>query len=292
MSDLIQGFQLDQIGMRGRMVRMDAVLDQIITQHDYPEWVGFQLAEALLLNAAMAASLKLQGKLSLQIQSEGAIKFMSTDFYAAKEADAPTMRGYVRFDEVRLAEGEPLYKNGIFGILLDQGDGTKPYQGITKLEDRLVDSAVSYFAQSEQIPTVFHIDVVRDALKNKWHGGLIMVQKLAEEGGHAQNKVMGTMEDVEAILHTITSDEMLTGEISSEELLYRLFHEFSPTANEAQPIKFGCQCSAEKVEQSLSIYSQKDLEHMTNEDGKITADCQFCGAHYELDPKKLGFESI
>ena len=71
----------------------------------------------------------------------------------------------------------------------------------------------------------------------------------------------------------------------------RLFHEEEPRVFEAQPVKFGCTCSEEKVRQSLSIYSARDIAHMTTAEGVVTADCQFCGAHYELDPKTLGFEA-
>ena len=71
----------------------------------------------------------------------------------------------------------------------------------------------------------------------------------------------------------------------------RLFHEEAPRVYDAQPVKFGCTCSADRVRQSLSIYSAKDIRTMTTDEGIVTADCQFCGAHYEFDPKTLGFEA-
>ncbi len=292
MQNTIQPFQLQSINMRGRLVRMNEMLDQIIGQHDYPEWVGFQLAEALLINAAMAASLKLQGKLSLQVQSEGAIKLISTDYFAGDENSPPTMRGFVKYDEERKEQGEPLYKNGVFGIILDQGNDMRPYQGMTRLEDSLAASAIAYFAQSEQIPTVIHADVVRDALQNHWHGGLLMVQQIAEDGGVVKGKSsVDDLRAMESLMSTIEREELLSGEITGATLLYRLFHEYDPTANEEMDVIFGCPCSEDKVRQSLSIYSQKDLEHMTTDDGKVTADCQFCGRHYELDPATVGLEA-
>jgi molecular chaperone Hsp33 len=60
---------------------------------------------------------------------------------------------------------------------------------------------------------------------------------------------------------------------------------------DAQPLRFGCSCSADKVRNSLSIYSAKDIAQMTTPEGVLTADCQFCGAHYEFDPRTLGFEA-
>ena len=75
------------------------------------------------------------------------------------------------------------------------------------------------------------------------------------------------------------------------DLLVRLFHEEVPRVFDSQPVKFGCSCSEDKVRQSLSIYSAKDIETMTTEEGVVTADCQFCGAHYVLDPATVGFEA-
>jgi hypothetical protein len=68
----------------------------------------------------------------------------------------------------------------------------------------------------------------------------------------------------------------------------RLFHEEAPRVFDAQPVRFGCSCSEDKVRQSLSIYSAKDIAHMTTDGGIVTADCQFCGAHYDLDPATWG----
>jgi molecular chaperone Hsp33 len=79
--------------------------------------------------------------------------------------------------------------------------------------------------------------------------------------------------------------------VSPDRLLYRLFHEEVPRVFAVQPVNFGCSCSADKVRSSLSIYSAKDIGHMTTPEGTVTADCQFCGAHYVLDPATLGFEA-
>ena len=79
--------------------------------------------------------------------------------------------------------------------------------------------------------------------------------------------------------------------VNKIQILNRLFHEENPRVFEAQSIKFGCTCSADKVRNTMSMYSSKDIETMTTADGKVTADCQFCGAHYIMEPTKLGFEA-
>jgi molecular chaperone Hsp33 len=92
------------------------------------------------------------------------------------------------------------------------------------------------------------------------------------------------------LLDTVEDMELVGPQVAPTDLLVRLFHEEAPRVFDAQPVRFGCSCSEEKVRQTMSIYSQRDIARMTTEAGTVTADCQFCGAHYELDPATLGFE--
>jgi molecular chaperone Hsp33 len=96
---------------------------------------------------------------------------------------------------------------------------------------------------------------------------------------------------VNVLLETAEDIELIGPTVQPTDLLVRLFHQDGPRVFDAQPIEFGCSCSADRVRQSLSIYSARDIAHMTTEEGIVTADCQFCGAHYEFDPKTLGFEA-
>ena len=93
------------------------------------------------------------------------------------------------------------------------------------------------------------------------------------------------------LMQTVETHELIGPHLAMEGLLYRLFHEETPRVYPAQALEFGCTCSAEKVEAAMAMYSAKDIRHMTTEDGRVTADCQFCSAHYEFDPATLGFEA-
>ena len=96
---------------------------------------------------------------------------------------------------------------------------------------------------------------------------------------------------VNAHLQTVEQLELIGPSVPPTELLLRLFHEEEPRVFDSQPVRFGCTCSEDRVRQSLSIYSAKDIEKMTTDEGLVTADCQFCGAHYELEPSTVGFEA-
>lgn len=312
--DSVLPFQLDASDMRGRVARLDGVLGGILKQHDYPLQVEALVAEMALLTALIGQTIKLRWKLSLQVQSKGAVRMIATDYYAPEEpGKSARIRAYASFDADRLTDQAPFEQvgEGYFAILIDQGRGTAPYQGITPLgADSLTACAETYFAQSEQLPTRFSLSFGKSAepgVEPHWRGGGIMLQHMPKVAGFAAGEP-GTGEILTAadlvegeegenwnrvniLLDTVDDLELIGPTVPPTDLLVRLFHEEQPRVFDAQAIRFGCTCSEDRVRQSLSIYSAGDIEKMTTEDGRVTADCQFCSAHYELDPATVGFDA-
>jgi molecular chaperone Hsp33 len=316
--DTILPFQLDRSDIRGRVARLDGLLNTILGQHNYPLEVSAMLAEAVVLTALIGPTIKLRWKLSLQIRGDGPIRILATDYYGPQEEGEPArIRAYASFDKDRLAAqtGTPFKKigKGVFGILIDQGTDMQPYQGMTPLEGgSLAACASTYFAQSEQLPTDFAISVGQSSTaneKDEWRAGGVMVQMMPKESPfvavsddkkeisvlQAGDLVSEDREDgwKRAIMHlqTVDATELVGPYISPETLLKRLYHEDQPRVFPVQMAEFGCSCGPEKVRSTMSMYSAKDIEKMTAENGMVTADCQFCGSHYELDPKTLGFDA-
>ncbi|MCE8005491.1 Hsp33 family molecular chaperone HslO [Aestuariivita sp.] len=312
--DTVLPFQLDASDMRGRIARLDGVLTGILKQHDYPSQVEALVAEMALLTTLIGQTVKLRWKLSLQVQSKGAVRMIATDYYAPGTDGAPAqVRAYASYDADRLTDGAPFDQvgDGYFAIMIDQGEGTAPYQGITPLSGGSLSAcAEAYFAQSEQLPTRFSLSFglsQRPGSDPQWRAGGIMLQHMPKaspfvassegsgdiltasdlvdgDGGENWNRaniLLDTVEDIELIGPTIPPTD----------LLVRLFHGEQPRVYDAQAVRFGCTCSEDRVRQSLSIYSARDIEKMTTDEGRVTADCQFCGAHYDLDPQTLGFEA-
>ena len=315
--DTVLPFQLDNSDIRGRVARLDGVLDQVLAQHDYPPMIEALIAETALLTAMIGQTVKLRWKLSLQVRGSGAVRLIATDYYGPSKAGEPArVRAYAGYDQDLLdSQAEPFSQvgQGYFAILIDQGKGTVPYQGITPLSGRsLAACAETYFAQSEQLPTRFSLSFGRSQIPGEaeeWRAGGVMLQHMpkaspfATGGGSGEGGLLGAAdildgdadEDwrrVNILLDTVNDLELIGPQVQPTELLVRLFHEERPRVFDPQPIKFGCTCSADRVRQSLSIYSAKDIKHMTTDDGIVTADCQFCGAHYQFDPKTLGFEAV
>jgi len=312
--DTVLPFQLDTVDMRGRVARLDGVLDGILKQHDYPPQVEALVAEMALLTALIGQTIKLRWKLSLQVQSKGPVRMIATDYYAPQaEGEPARIRAYASYDAERLTDGIPFEQvgEGYFAVLIDQGEGNKPYQGITSLEgDSLSACAEAYFAQSEQLPTRFSLSFGKSSIPGgteHWRAGGIMLQQMpkaspfvAQPEGTGQaltaaDLVAGDESEswnrVNILLATVEDLELIGPSVPPTDLLLRLFHEEAPRVFDHQGVTFGCTCSENRVRQSLSIYSAKDIETMTTDDGRVTADCQFCSAHYDLDPKTVGFDA-
>ncbi|KIC36313.1 Hsp33 family molecular chaperone HslO [Leisingera sp. ANG-M7] len=312
--DTVLPFQLDASDMRGRVARLDGVLEGILKQHDYPPVVEALVAEMALLTALIGQTISLRWKLSLQVQSKGAVRMIATDYYAPqKEGEIGRIRAYASFDRDRLTDSNPLEQvgEGYFAILIDQGNGTQPYQGITPLSGGSLSAcAEAYFAQSEQLPTMFKLSFGKSAepgVAEHWRAGGVMLQSMPKASpfaaqGEGSGEVLQAIDLVSGdeeenwnrattLLSTVEELELIGPSVTPTDLLIRLFHEEQPRVYDTQPVRFGCTCSEERVRQSLSIYSAKDIEKMTTDDGRVTADCQFCGAHYDLDPASVGFEA-
>ncbi|MGB7319492.1 MAG: Hsp33 family molecular chaperone HslO [Planktotalea sp.] len=313
--DSVLPFQLDASDIRGRVARLDGVLDGILEQHNYPPLVEALVAEMALLTALIGQTIKLRWKLSLQVQSKGAVRMIATDYYGpTKEGEPARVRAYATYDAERLTNASPFEQigEGYFAVMIDQGQGMTPYQGISPIAGgSLAACAEAYFAQSEQIPTRFELSfgVSTEDGAPHWRAGGVMLQHMPKasplkkieatgEGGLLSPKdVVGDGDDAEnwtranVLLDTVEELELIGPSVTPDALLLRLFNEEAPRVFDAQPVRFGCTCSEDRVRQSLSIYSAKDIQTMTTDAGRVTADCQFCGAHYDLNPASVGFEA-
>jgi len=316
--DTVLPFQLDRADIRGRVGRLDSVLETILGQHDYPAPVAALVAEAALITALIGQTIKLRWRLSLQIRGDGPVRLIATDYFGPAEPGQPArMRAYAGYDAegVAAADGAApfgLIGQGVFGILIDQGPGTAPYQGMTPIAGAsLADCAEIYFAQSEQLPTRFALamgEAVEPGGEAHWRGGGVLLQHMpkaspfAKDGGATGPDGLLAAEDVldgadaenwrraVMLLETAEETELIGPHVGTEQLLLRLFNDEGPRVYAAQPVRFGCTCGPEKVVRTLAAYSADEIAALTTPEGKVTADCQFCGAHYEFEPGELGVD--
>lgn len=294
--DLVQPFQIDRSGLRGRLVRLGPVLDEILTRHDYPEPVALMLGEAIALAAALAGALKYDGVFTLQTRGDGPIRLLVADV-----TSAGAMRGYAQYDAERLAkaiDGAPagasvprLLGAGHLAFTVDRGEHTERYQGIVELQGAtLAECAHHYFRQSEQVEAGLKVAVARwpdGGGTARWRGGSLMIQRLPPEGDAAKRDAAedGWRRAV-VLMSSSTSRELVDPGLAPEALLFRLFHEDGVRAYRRRDLRARCRCSRDRVETVLRMMPADELATMKI-DGHIIVTCQFCSAAYDFGVNEI-----
>lgn len=286
-ADQILGFTLPDRSARGRAVRLEGLLDEVLSAHDYPAPITLLLAEALVLGALMGGLLKGDNaQLTMQAQTEnGPVNLLVCDFRNGQ------MRGYVDFDAEMLAElgANPslfaLFGKGYLAITFETDKGRR-YQGIVPLEGAsLAEACENYFVQSEQVPTLLRVAVRNTG--GKCRAGGILLQHLPE-GEEGRERLHVKLDDpdwehVETLGSTISHDELSDSALSMEAIVWRLFHEEDEIrVNKGLMLSKGCRCSTEHYEQVIARFPEEDQEAMKNDEGKIVVDCAFCSKEFVL----------
>src|SRR5690348_15374096 len=291
--DLVQPFQIEPFALRGRLVRLGPLLDEILTRHAYPEPVAVMLGEAIALAVALAGALKYDGVFTLQTKGDGPIKMMVADV-----TTQGAVRGYAQVDRARLARaassGSPVPRYlgaGYLALTVDQGAHTDRYQGIVELQGAtLAECAHHYFRQSEQVEAGLKVAVARcpdGAGAARWRGGSLMIQRLPPEGDAAKRDAAedGWRRAV-ILMSSSTSRELVDPGLAPEALLFRLFHEDGVRAYRRHDLTARCRCSRERVETVLRMMPADELATMKI-DGHIIVTCQFCSAAYDFDESEI-----
>src|SRR3954464_11931608 len=249
--DTVLPFEVAPLDLRGRVVRLGPAADTILAGHDYPQPVAKLLGEAIVLGVMLGTALKFDGRFILQTKTDGPLRMLVVDFMTPDK-----VRACARFDKDRVAEAiasgkadaGSLLGRGHLAMTIDQGGDMSRYQGLVALEGgTLEDAAHEYFLRSEQIPTRVRLAVAEEfrrdgGRKHRWRAGGILLQfvpraperaRVADldpgdaPEGHTQPAVTEDDAWVEgrSLVETVEDIELIDPAVSSERLLYRLFHE-------------------------------------------------------------------
>jgi len=309
--DDVVPFEVAALDVRGRVVQLGPMLDQLLARHDYPEPVARLVAEACLVTVLLGTSLKFEGKFILQTKTDGPVDLVVADF-----STPHSLRAYARFDQDRLADAMArgddapgqLLGAGILALTIDQGEHTQRYQGIVALDGTgLQEAAKTYFRQSEQIPTDVRLSVGKlvlpgDGSREHWRAGGLLAQFLPKSiermrvpdlpGGDGdplalpQEVADAAWQELVALVKTIEDEELLDPKVGSERLLFRLFNEHGVRVFEATTVEDRCSCSAERIRGILDGFTAEEIEDSV-EDGLIRVSCEFCSKSYEFEPSEF-----
>ncbi len=290
--DLAAAFQIEGWPVRGRIVRLGQTIEAILSAHAYPEAVAALLGEACALAALVGSSLKFEGRLIVQAQGDGPVRYVVADYGTDGH-----MRGYCRFDEAEVAAASQgfarpgarsLLGQGVFVMTLDRGPDFERTQGITPIEgESLSLAAEHYFQQSEQIPTKVRLAVGAVVTDEgvSWRAGGALIQLIA--GDEARGSTEEAWDRSRALFQTLADDELLDPTITPEILLFRLFHEDGVRLEDARPLVAQCRCSRERIAGVLTSFDPAERAEMVEADGKIRVTCEYCATVYELEPEEV-----
>jgi molecular chaperone Hsp33 len=295
MNDTSISFNLDNNVFRGRIVRLDKVMTEMFARAQYPDNVAAAIAETSALGVLLASLMKFDGLFTLQMQGSGPISVLVADVTSAGKVGATA-----KFDAKAIEDAQALRKteggieptphwleHGNLIFTIDQGKNTNLYQGVVDLQGKnLEECALRYFKNSEQIDTYLHLYLNKDG--DVWKSAGILIQKMPQKGGKDSTKDDAALNELwnedKILMDSLKKEEIFN--LDLKEVLFRLFHEHQVRVSKEQEYAFGCRCSREKLQQTLSSMKSEDIEDMV-ENGKITATCNFCGQVYTFDKGEL-----
>lgn len=284
--DVVAAFQIDGQPVRGRMVRLGAVIDDILSAHDYPEPVGRLLGEAVMLAALVGASLKFDGRLLVQARGEGPVSLLAADYETPGR-----IRGYARIDAEATAalgtgaDARALLGDGALAMTIDQGPDFNTYQSLVPLDaGTIAEAAAAYFDSSEQVPTRVHLavgQVQTGAERPVWRAGGAIIQKVAADD--ARGDTEEAWNTASTLFDTLTDLELLDPALTMDRVLYRLFHEEGVRRADRVALTKRCTCSTEHIAGVLASFPETEIDGLAEDDGRLKVTCEYCNKDFFLE---------
>jgi molecular chaperone Hsp33 len=313
--DTLLPFEVAPLDLRGRVVRLGPALDDILNRHDYPAAISKLLGEAIVLTVLLGSALKFDGRFILQTKTDGPVRMVVVDYRSSGR-----VRACAQFDPARVRYGDAqsqtageLMGHGHLAMTIDQGQDMSRYQGLVALAGgSLEDAAHEYFLRSEQIPTRVRLAVAEELRagtegpRHRWRAGGMLLQFLPKSpermrgpdldpGDAPPGMALDADEDLswddawiegQALIGSLEDIELIDPDLSSERLLYRLFHEHGVRVFKASSVEAKCSCSRDSVTDMLKSFPQDDRDHMVK-DGVISVTCEFCNTNYVFAPAEV-----
>lgn len=272
-------FQLGKNQVRGSIVRLETTVSEIIKRHNYPSNIESLLADTLTITACLGSRMKHEGIFTIQAKGSSEVHTLFSDI-----TNNGSLRGYVGLKDGFSKKDlnlNALMGSGHISFTLDQGKYSKRYQGIVALEEKSISkSAELYFNNSEQLETRFsnfnYYSIHKKNREKLMSSGLIMLQKMPIKDDIETEENEQIWENSLNFLSTLQKEEFLSVNLSSQDILFRLFNELDVTTYDEIIIKDQCRCSQAKVEFAIKNLSKKELIDISDEKGNIKVVCEFC----------------
>lgn len=268
MSDTLQRFLFDKAPIRGASVQLGATWQAILERHTYPRPVQDLLGEMMSAAILLSSTLKMKGRMSLQLQGDGPLKLMMVEC-----TDGHALRGVAQCDELVPNDLPSLIGDGRLVINLEPEESKERYQSIVNLHGQsLADALTDYLIRSEQLETYLWLSA------DQQHTAGLLIQKLPSNWHEEELQLW---EKVYHLSSTIKPEEML--HLPHREIIHRLYHEDDVRVFDEEPIFFRCSCSRERVANMLRTIGYDEVQDILREQEVILVACEFCNQKYKFD---------
>ena len=276
-SDLLVRFLLPEAGVRGAHVRLSGSWREILSHGGYRPAATRLLGEACVASALFTGHIKIDGRLSVQLRSNSALRTLF-----AECTSAGTLRGIAQVEDGEDAPTDlaHLGNDALLAITIENPglDPREPqrYQSLVALQGNGLDEAFEgYFRHSEQLPT--RLLLAADGQ----HAAGLLLQKLPGDEGDDDGWTRAG-----ALFDTLAHDELLASDGTA--LLHRLFHQEHPQLVGEKPLRFGCSCSRERVVGMLQSLGEEEARAAAEPTGQVEVRCEFCGQEYRFPLAEFG----
>jgi molecular chaperone Hsp33 len=274
-SDRVRRFVLERHPIRGHAVRLGRAWLDLREHQDYPPAVQSLLGEAVGAVVLLAATLKFNGTLTLQMQGQGLVKLL-----VAQCTHDFKVRAMARHDALGDTAGfRSLAGEGQIIVTVEATDRASSYQGVVPITgDSLAECLEAYFIQSEQLPTRVLLASTAGVVSG------MLVQRIPGEGGK-QSVDPASLEaawmKVDHAMLGLTPAALIEDDI--EQRLVRMFGDDEVRVFSGHEVFHECRCSRERVANVLRSLGVDEVRSVIAEQGAVTVTCEFCQKPYKFD---------
>src|SRR4051812_48970713 len=269
-NDSLQRFLFEHAPIRGEVAHLDATWRAVLERHEYPPVLRTILGELMAAGALLAATLKFEGSIILQLQGKGPVKLIVVECTSEQ-----TLRATAKWDgelDDDAGFGDLMGGNGRFVITLVPGEGKQSYQGVVEIDPAGVAASLEHYMQnSEQLETRLWL-----AAGDERAAGLLL-QKLPER----EEPDHDSWNRATKLAETVTRPELLS--LPVRRLLHRLYHQEDIRLFEPRPVSFRCSCSGERVAAMLRMLGHAEVRSIIEERDTVEVTCEFCNRAYRYD---------
>ncbi|GAC24155.1 MAG: Hsp33 family molecular chaperone HslO [Alteromonadaceae bacterium] len=274
--DQLHRYLFNQAHVRGELVRLENSYQSILDSYAYPPVIQKLLGELMAATSLLTATLKFEGDIALQLQSDGPVNYAVINGTHNQQ-----LRGVARWDE-SLAElpddFSQLFTKGILVITITPEDGER-YQGMVALDKpTLAECIESYFQQSEQLATKV---ILRTQQTDSGAKACGMFLQILPTSSQATATGDTGFEHLAKLTETIKNEELFS--LPAEDILYRLYHQEEIEVYPPADIIFKCSCSRERSANALAAVQKEELLDIVATEGAIKMNCQYCHREYRFD---------